>query len=90
VIAGTLAASGKEEANDPRAAALLRQGWSAADEAPCDGLTGGRFYDVAGGEESAELYVPETGPILSPRLSWPPAPRSCREIPGPSDIEEVQ
>jgi hypothetical protein len=90
VMAGWVALNGSAEVRDPRLPALLKEEWSRRDEAPCPGLRPGAFYEVAGGEESAELYYALSGEVVSRQGSWPEEPRHCREISEPSNIEELK
>jgi len=83
-------ALGEEPPADPRAAELLARGWNAEGESPCEGLVLGKFYEASSGDESAEFYVDTKGTVLSPIESWPEAPRTCREISEPTNVEEIE
>ncbi|RZA06795.1 MAG: hypothetical protein EOP11_09420 [Proteobacteria bacterium] len=90
VIAAWIAFTSEAETVDPRAASLLKGGWAWLDDFPCEGLRGGAFYEVANDEKSVEFLVTHTGTLLASRESWPDAPRACREISEPLNVEEVQ
>ena len=89
-MAGAIALfSEEEEALDPRVEGLLGKGWQWHEGAPCTGLKPGNFYEVEGGDESAEFLQLGQDRALSPADSWPESPRTCAPILEPSHIQEL-
>jgi hypothetical protein len=89
LVSAAVGLAGGENA-DTRASILLSRGWFPAGRAHCTGWKSGVYYELANDDTSAELYSLGDDSSLASRLPLPEEPYQCREIPGPSFVEEIQ